>query len=29
MYKTATTIAAEGITITNGFQKLGHICVLG
>jgi hypothetical protein len=29
MYKTARTIAAEGITITNGFQKLGHICILG
>jgi hypothetical protein len=29
MYKTVRTIAAEGITITNGFQKLGHICGLG
>jgi hypothetical protein len=28
MYKTARTIAAEEITITNGFQSLGHICVL-
>jgi hypothetical protein len=25
----ARTIAAEGITITNGFQTLDHICVLG
>jgi hypothetical protein len=29
MYKTARTIAAEGITIINGFQNLGHICELG
>src|SRR5215831_13955994 len=27
MYRTARKIAAEGITITNGFQNLGHMCV--